>query len=262
MARRAPALQPIHPTLKPPQGARPAGLTPDGKQLYEMVEVRASIVDKVNPETGEVEHRKNTITGEQLHKLREVEKDEQGRPVRVRNTRLFYLHSEGNGNVRKVTYTPPSEEDLKKAERRQRVQEMQEALAEGLVDAGMSPQDAIARLRGEADAGPGLPPPETPEPVSEVPPPENGDGDTAPEHPVWGVSVRDMDSALAEIEDPAALANYLEAEALNPDHEGGRSTVLKKIRDRLADVEGGEDALAAVDARAEARQAADDTPEL
>lgn len=261
--RRAPALKPIHPEIIPPPGAKPAGVSPSGKQLYEIEEVRAEIVDKVNPETGEVEHRKNTITGEQLHKLREVKRDEEGNPVRSRTRKLFYLESEGNGNIRKVPYEPPSEEEMQEAERRQQIESMQEGLAAALVDAGLTPEEAIRRLRGGSDAGDGGDGEgETPGITLDPPEIEPVEPEDAPSHPVWDIGVRDLPDVLADLDDPEILANYLAAEEANPGHEGGRSTALKAIRERLEDVEGGEAFIAEADARSKARSDADATPEI
>lgn len=136
--------------LKPPRDATPAGVTPNGKQLYRRSRPRAIIVDRKDPVTGEQQYRKNTLTGEEIFKLRKVEEV-------IEVEQLFYLENEGNANVRMIPYKPPSDEERAANERRQQIAdfqaEFQEALAEEALSEGLSPTELIARMR--PTGGPG-----------------------------------------------------------------------------------------------------------
>lgn len=241
----------LNPELIPPTGAEPAGVTPDGKhQLYRMTRRRAVIQDKVGPD-GEKEYRKNTITGEQLWPVRKVNGIEEVEE-------LFYLESEGNGNVRKVRFRPLTNEEQKAIARREAVEAFMRRLAEEAVDRGLTPEEVLARGQEIAQ--------EQPEP-DEGPLPEPGPaaeggapaGETEPpRRTVWDFTVRDLKEVVPDMDDPQVLADWYQAETRNPDHEGGRSSVLGLLKDRMEDLLGDEGA----DAQVEAKTNAEVTPEL
>lgn len=157
-------LQPLHPELVPPQGAQPFGVTADGKhQLYKLVTRRSRSVPKLSVKadallkdaranlTGDdlaaaealivkehQEFRKHATTGEPMYGLRQ--------PEIYDNTEIFYLESQGNGNVVKVPYKFPTPEELAAVDRARRVEAMKDTMAEALVDAGVTPETLVQRL--------------------------------------------------------------------------------------------------------------------
>jgi hypothetical protein len=54
---------------------------------------------------------------------------------------MYYLESEGNGNVRRIKWRPPTPAEEAAAQRALAVDRMKDSLAETLVDAGVSPND-------------------------------------------------------------------------------------------------------------------------
>jgi len=130
MATTLKKLKPLHPPIVVPLGAVPFGVTEDGRQLYKEVTPRSgSEADK--GEDGKQRWRKNQMTGEPLYPLR--------KPTFHEHTRIYYLESQGNGNIGKVDYQPPSPEELVRIERGRKVEAMKDHLAEALVDADVTP---------------------------------------------------------------------------------------------------------------------------
>lgn len=143
-------IEPFHPTIKPPRGAVPLTVTADHKQVFRETLQRSASEPRLDPVTGEVMWRKNPISGEPLIPLRQV--------VLFSQERTFTLESEGNGNVRREYYTPPTPEQLAKEKRRLAVQAMQGRIAEALVDGDVDPADLVAALKGrDVPVGP-MPP--------------------------------------------------------------------------------------------------------
>lgn len=137
----------VHANLTPPPGAVPAGVTRTGKQLYALKRKMARSVPRLD-EKGQQMFRVNPTTGEALPGMPKLRK-----PEIYEEEQLFYLESDGHNNVHKVFWTPPSEEELRAAQRRQQVDSVKDQLAEMLVDEGISPQDLVAAIRG-GTAGP------------------------------------------------------------------------------------------------------------
>ena len=154
MRRALDSIPPIKSDLLPPVDALAAGVTPDGRQLYRRVKQVVTTEPKINPQTGEQLWRINQM-GQQTVAVRRV--------VSVTPTEeLFYLESEGNGNVRKIPYRHPTPDEVAAKEREQKIAAMGGGtLAAALVDAGLSPEEAIARLVGSKTA---------PEPAATKPP--------------------------------------------------------------------------------------------
>ena len=143
-------IAPLHPlTILPPAGSVQAGTTPDGKQLWRLVTRRSRAVPDRDPVTGEQRWRTN-LMGEKILALFKHEfynKEE-----------VFWLHSQGNGNVEHIPYHPPTPEELVRAKREQTVAEMNAALAGALVDAGLTPDKLVEILQAKkAEAVPGAP---------------------------------------------------------------------------------------------------------
>lgn len=137
-------IRPIHFALTPPTNAVPWGVTPDGKhQLYRMVLKRSRSVPDIDPKTGESKYRKNIMTGEPLIQLRKSEVyDEE---------RIFWLESQGNGNVVQVPYNPPTDAELAKAARDEKIKAMQDKLAAALVDSDVDPSALLQSLKGKTE---------------------------------------------------------------------------------------------------------------
>ncbi|KKL25614.1 hypothetical protein LCGC14_2403530 [marine sediment metagenome] len=157
----------IHPQLIPPQGAVQRGTTPDGKQLWYMeIPMSRSVKDilpgtktRENPE-GEQRYRMNPA-GEKVYKLYVSE--------RYIWKRLFFLESEGNGNVAMVPYVPQTDAQIAATERARKVAAMKDSMAEAFVDAGVLPENLVATLRaGQVQVPVEVEEPETVGPAVEV----------------------------------------------------------------------------------------------
>jgi len=84
-----------------------------------------------------------------------------GEPLYPRNEtefydleRTFYQYSEGNGNVVTIDYRPPTAEEIRVAEREDRIAEMQRKMAEVFVDSDTDPAvllQALAEGRAVVD---------------------------------------------------------------------------------------------------------------
>lgn len=131
----------IHPELKPPEGAVPAGVTHDGKHnLYKRT--RPMVVDKVPllDEDGKRVTRKNRLTGEDII-LR-------NKPVVEEVTDMFYLVDQGNGQIEMMPYTPPTPEELAAKAREEKIDQTSRQLSEALVDQDVDVADLIGAIKG------------------------------------------------------------------------------------------------------------------
>lgn len=126
------------PMIPDPKWER-VGADPVGRQLYRERQKRSRAVPLFDEETGERVHQKHQNTGQKLYPM--------NRPELFTLERVFYLESEGNGNVRKVPYTPPTPEEIAAAERKGKIESMKERVAEVFVDADISPEDLLEFLR-------------------------------------------------------------------------------------------------------------------
>lgn len=154
MARAFPRLQKFSVTEnKPPTGSVPAGMTPDGKQLYRLTRERSRPRPKFieDPITGvkRREFAKNPMTGEPLYGKNE--------PEFYTETILFFLEDQGNGNVSIVPYTPPTQEQLDKVARDHKVKRIQGELAEKLVARNIDIDALLDALSKAPAAGPVAP---------------------------------------------------------------------------------------------------------
>jgi hypothetical protein len=61
-------------------------------------------------------------------------------------SRLFFLYDEGNGNVRKERYEPPSPEAIERARRERRGKELMSAFEKYLVDTDLTPEQLMQRF--------------------------------------------------------------------------------------------------------------------
>jgi hypothetical protein len=113
------------------------GTTPWGQQLYREVQKRARAVALYN-EDGTRAYTKAPNGMELVPK---------NRPHLYDYERTFYLQSEGNGNVSRQPYRPPTPEEIAQAEREGKIEQMQRQLAESFVDADISPEALIQALK-------------------------------------------------------------------------------------------------------------------
>lgn len=137
-------MQKFNPELVPPSGAVPFGVTSWGAQLYRMVTPKSRGVPDIDPATGEQRWRKNQMTGEPLYPV--------NKPELYDEVRVFYLRSGGNGNIQLRDWAPPSAEAVARAQKSQRVAEMNDKMAEALVESGMEPAELLAILKSRSTA--------------------------------------------------------------------------------------------------------------
>jgi len=159
-------IKPLHPELVPPRDAVVIGQTPDGKTLYREVVKRSRAVPAFTElqcpvcqgepaedlcgrcggkgiVAGPRLYRKNPVTGENLVPVNKPEPYDQ--------VQVYFLESQGNGNVGKVFYTPPSAEEIAEAQRQRKIAEMQTKFAEVLVDQGYTPDKILEALQGRSE---------------------------------------------------------------------------------------------------------------
>jgi len=73
----------------------------------------------------------------------------QNRPELYEQVRVFYLESQGNGNVGLVDYTPPTEAELAEADRQRRIEAVRDEFAAQVVDQGLSVAEILNRIKGD-----------------------------------------------------------------------------------------------------------------
>jgi hypothetical protein len=136
----------------PPAGSVPAGMTPDGKQLFYLETPRVKGVPKmrkVKQADGEIveerDYAKNPMTAEPLYP--------KNKPERWTRKRLFFMEDQGNGNNTMVDYAPPTEEEIQREMKRQKVKAMEGQLAEALVDMGVDSPEALRTLLASGKPG-------------------------------------------------------------------------------------------------------------
>ena len=128
-------MKPMHPELIPPKGSVPFGMTPDNKQLYKLVRKRGHNEPRLDAD-GQRAYRKHPTTGEPLVPLNKFVPDTE--------TKIFFLESEGNANVRMVDWKPPSEKEQAAAILKMKIEQMMPKMAEAFVVAGVDPDEVVA----------------------------------------------------------------------------------------------------------------------
>lgn len=139
-------IPPLHAPLIPPMGSVMCGTTPDGKQLYTLTRKMARKVPDIDEKTKERRWRKVISTGEPLYPL--------NKPEIYDDTEMFFLESDGRNNVTKQKYTPPTAQELADQDRQRKIAAMQPALAQALVDSGLTAEELVARLMAPASSQP------------------------------------------------------------------------------------------------------------
>lgn len=178
MALTLERIKPLHPDFHPDPSWERCGMTPSGHQLFKSTEARSRAIPDVDAETGERRQMLHPTTAQPLYPLNIAE--------RYTLERTFYLHSEGNGNIIKVDWSEPTEEELASAIREEKIEVMVPNLAGALVDMDMTPDDftkalaMIARaMKGEDPMVAKEPMPEAPVAAREVVPPPEREGGPA-----------------------------------------------------------------------------------
>lgn len=144
-------IPPIESPLIPPQGSVPAGVSPDGKQLYTFTrKMVTSTIPRTNEQGGEI-WLKNPQSGEPLVKKR--------RPIVEEVTYLFYLEDQKNGQVELIPYRWPTEEEVRQQERDRKIAAVSKALPEMLVDRGVDLDKLMQMASGEVPITTNVPAP-------------------------------------------------------------------------------------------------------
>ena len=139
MALTLTKIQPIHPQHVPEPHWEMAGTTVHGRQLYKESLKRSRGVPLVD-ENGERVYAKNPISGEPLYPKNRAEI--------FHDNRLFFLASQGNGQVEKINYRPPTPEEIRAKERAGKIADVQDQLAAAFVDSEIPIDHLIALLKG------------------------------------------------------------------------------------------------------------------
>lgn len=158
-------LKPLHSQPVPDPSWEVIGVTegPNGKPVYRARSNRARAVPAYD-ENGKRDYAKHGVTGMPLYG--------KNKPELYTLEETFYLESDGHGNVYKIPYHPPTPEEIAARKRAEAAKQMVPALAEALVDAGLTPEELVARLRAPASTADGSvqsPTGDTAEPEVEYP---------------------------------------------------------------------------------------------
>lgn len=124
-------IEPLHPPLIPPSGALAAGVTDNGKHNLFRLTRRMARARPAYDENGNRRWRVNRLTGEQVIPMNEAEIYEEHL--------LFYLESQGNGNVEMVQYTPETLDEKLARERALAIERQTPAFIAAMIDAGITP---------------------------------------------------------------------------------------------------------------------------
>lgn len=234
--------------MVPPPNAEPHGMTPDGKQLYKEVRMMATSVPDTD-EDGNQKYKKHPLTGDPTYPINKA--------VVAPVTMIYYLKAQGNGNVKRVMWRPPTPEQEREALRAQQIHDVTAGLGEALVNAGVSAQD-VADFIADRTGKP------LPEPTAAVTPEVKGttsepvglEGNAA------DGSVDRFDELKVENEGRVEEAPPELAEKEYPLHTGGPHWILsdgQKFRGKREDAEKAETAIK--EARAEAKKNTEASPE-
>lgn len=145
MAINLQAIEPLHAPLLPPDGAVPEGATTEGYPLFRLTQKRSRSVPDLDDE-GVRRWALHPQNGQPLYPL--------NKPEIYKHTQLFFLESDGQGNVNHVQYAHPTEEELAAEQRTKDVAAMKDTLAEALVDGGIAAADIVTALAARGTAEP------------------------------------------------------------------------------------------------------------
>ncbi len=153
------------------------GLTPSGHQLFRSTEKRSRAIPDIDPATNEQRYKLHPTTGEPLYP--------RNKPEIYDNIRVFYLESEGNGNIVKIDWIEPTAEEIAAAQREKGIKEMIPQLSETLYDADINISDLVAAMKMISQATRGelvdeAPPAEAPAPAQALAPLPEPEAEPAP----------------------------------------------------------------------------------
>lgn len=153
-------IKPLHPDFTPDPSWEMVGMTPSGNQLFRSTTPMVRAIPDIDPKTEERRHRLHPTTAEPLYAMNKAEHFDQ--------IRTFYLISEGNGNIIKVDYTVPTDEELAALKRGEAIETMVPELAGQLVDMDMTALEFGQALKMISKAMKGEVPDMAEEPVPAV----------------------------------------------------------------------------------------------
>lgn len=214
MALTLERIRPLHPDFHPDPSWERCGMTPSGHQLFKETRKASRAIPDIDPETGERRQMLHPTTAQPLYPLNKAE--------HYTMSRTFYLHSEGNGNIIKVDWSEPTEEELAAIEREDKIEKMIPNLAGSLVDLDMSPTEFGQALKMIAKAMKGEDPMDEPVPATGphdvVQPPEreggpamSDDGRMAEPHP----------AVATPVDEPPPDGHQPDPETVYPKWRGG-----------------------------------------
>jgi hypothetical protein len=174
------ALPRLHVPIMPPalrDGSRApqVGTTVTGLPIYEVDYLYTENVPQLDDD-GKPRYSKNPTNGEPIVMRRKI--------INAGWRKKFVVpNEEGNGNLSWITYTPPTEEEIAKAKRQTKIEQMTPELSAALVDAGMTPAELLRLLSSqkvepiEPPPPPASPPAQHPAPAGTEPPAAEGEKD-------------------------------------------------------------------------------------
>ena len=157
-------IKPLHPEMIPPPGSVPAGVTEEKKQLFRLITKRSRAVPRyVDTPEARAREKELKAEGKTTKEVCEIMTAEGLRLYMKNQTtgqnaypmnrselydldELFFLVSEGNGNIRKQSYYPPTAEELAETRRTEKIKEWADKLAARMVDADVSPDQLVQAL--------------------------------------------------------------------------------------------------------------------
>ncbi len=157
-------IKPFHPQFHPDPSWERVGLTPAGHQLFRETTRRSRAIPDIDPATGEQRHELHPTTGQPLYP--------RNKPEIYNHIRMFYLESEGNGNITKIDWREPTAEELAAVRRSEGIAKLIPNLSETLYDADIDMGDLVAALRMISQATKGELPDEAPPVVADTPEPQ------------------------------------------------------------------------------------------
>jgi hypothetical protein len=172
-------IRPLHPDFTIDPSWERMGMTPSGHQLFKETTPMVRAVPDIDEETGRQRQMLHPTTAQPLYPLNKAK--------HYNKIRTFYLYSEGNGNITKVDWSEPSEEEIAALAREDGIKELMPEIAGELYDIDMTPKELAQALRmiGQAMKG------DLPD-VSKEPTPAVDEGAETP-HPVDTRPVPDPD---------------------------------------------------------------------
>lgn len=144
MALTLERIKPLHPDFHPDPNWERIGMTPEGHQLFKSSVKMVKAVHDVDEETGVRRQMLHPTTAQPLYPM--------NKPKHYTQVRVFYLVSEGNGNIIKVDWSAPTEEEIAALDREEGIKEIMPEIAGQLYDMDMTPFELAGALKMIAKA--------------------------------------------------------------------------------------------------------------